>query len=160
MDFVEKVSDDQVILHEPKAALDELNEFEETHYLPLDENGEGLNAYYWNPPLAGLNTGPYPVFPHPVYIVKTTSNIPENYVALKEGARVITEDGEHAGNLERVITDTKTDQATHIVISSGFLLKENKLVPAHWIKDVTEDEVKLSIESGLLDRLVEYEEER
>jgi PRC-barrel domain len=115
-----------------------------------------LEAYYWNPPTQGLTNSPYPVLPYPVYVESSRPNIPDNFIALKEGARVLTEDGVHAGNLERLIMNPETEQATHFVISSGFLTKERKLLPAHWIKDVTEDEVHLSVASGLFDRLSEY----
>lgn len=157
MDFVEKVNEAGVILHESKKAIEKLNKFEETHYVPLGGSGEDPDAYYWYPPLSGVTMGAYPLFPQPVYIEKTESNIPENYIALKEGARIITADGKHIGNIERIITDMKSDRVTHLVISSGLLLKEEKVVPAHWIRDVSEDEVHLSIDAAFADKLVHFE---
>ncbi len=159
MDLVERVEEDRVVLKSSKKALENLNEFEETRYIPLNEDGEQLRAYYWNPPVHGLTDSPYPVYPHPIYVESTRPNIPENYVALKEGARVVTEDGKHAGNLERVLTDPKTDQVTHLVVSGGFLSGEKKLLPAYWIQSLDEDEIHLSVESRLFDKLVEYEPE-
>lgn len=160
MDQVERVEDDQVVLKSSREGLDQLKVFEVTRYIPLNEDGEQLNAYYWNPPVQGLTDSPYPLFPHPVYVESTRSNIPENSVALKEGAHIITGDGKHAGDLERVITDPATDQVTHLVVSGGFLSTARKLVPAYWIKDVMEDEIHLSVESGLFDRTVEFQPEK
>jgi uncharacterized protein YrrD len=158
LDFVEKVTEDRVLLHESKQNLKELNTFEETHFVPLDPEGENVvQAYYWYPPLSGANMGGYSLFPQPVYIEKTERNIPENYVALREGARVIAVDGDHVGNIERIITDTRTNRATHLVISSGLLSREKKLIPAHWLGDVSDDEVHLSVESTFLDRLPEFQ---
>jgi uncharacterized protein YrrD len=99
-----------------------------------------------------MNMGGYPLFPQPVYIEHTVTNIPENYVALKQGAKIITSDDQHVGNIERIITDMKNDRVTHLVISKGTLLKEEKVVPAHWISDVSEDEVHLSIDSDFVER--------
>ena len=159
LDFVKDVQDGRVVLSSSREGLDKLDTFEEVQYIPRNEEGEQLEAYYWYPPLHGLSMAPYPVYPHPVYIESSGPNFPENFVALKEGARVMTEDGKHAGNLERIIVDPDTNQATHIVVSSGFLTKESKLLPAYWIKDVSEDEVHLTVESGLFDKLVEYKPE-
>lgn len=160
MDFVEGVREGKVHLNANKEGLDRLDTFDETHYVPLDPAGEEVQAYYWYPPLSGATMGGYPLFPQPVFIERTERQFPENYVALKEGARVATEDGEHLGNVERIITDAKSDRATHFVISSGGLLKERRLIPTHWIKDVSEDEVRLSVEPGFLERLPVYEQER
>lgn len=158
MDIVEGVTEDQVRLKVNKEGLDHLDTFDETHYVPLDPAGEQVEADYWYPPLSGATMGGYPLFPQPVFIERTERQFPENYVALKEGARVVTEDGEHIGNIERVITDTKTDRATHLVLSGG-LLKDKRLVPTHWIKDVSEEEVRLSVEPGFLERLPRYDQE-
>lgn len=158
MDMVDRVEDDRVILKSGEDALKELNVFEETRYIPLNEDGERLDAYYWYPPVHGLTDSPYPLYPYPIYVESTRPNIPENYVALKEGAKVTTEDDESAGKLDSVLTDPKTDQITHLVVSSG-MLGERKLLPAYWIKDVTEDEIHLSIEAGLIDKLEKYQEE-
>ena len=116
-----------------------------------------MDAYYWYPSVHVLTDSPYPLYPHPIYVESTRPNVPENYVALKEGAKVTTEDDESAGKLESVLTDPKTDQITHLVVSSG-MLGERKLLPAYWIKDVTEDEIQLSVEAGLIDRLEKYQE--
>jgi hypothetical protein len=159
MDFVKSMDDQGVHLSQPKEALDKLNQFEETHYLPLDRTGQDIDAYYWYPPLSGINMGGYPLFPQPVYIEHKETNVPENYVALRQGARVISSDGEHIGNIERFLLTQKNDQVTHLVISSGILLKEEKLVPAHWIRDASEEEVHLSVEAAFVDRLAKYQHE-
>lgn len=77
-------------------------------------------------------------------------------VALKEDAKVIASDGEHFGDIERIITDAKNEVATHLVVSSGLLRKEKRLVPTYWITDVSEDEVQLSVDSHDLDRLPDF----
>lgn len=89
----------------------------------------------------------------------TNKVISDETVALKEGAKVISKDGEHIGNVEEVIIETAEDVATHIVVSKGFFLKDRKLVPSIWISDVDEDQVILSVWSDLFDQLPEYESE-
>jgi uncharacterized protein YrrD len=96
------------------------------------------------------------VYPKPKF-VKTENVIPDETVALEEGAKVISRDGEHIGNVEEVIVETAEYLATHIVVSEGLFLKERKLVPTIWITDVDEDQVTLSVDSDLFERLPEYE---
>jgi hypothetical protein len=43
------------------------------------------------------------------------------------------------------------------VVSEGLFHKERKLVPTIWITDVDEDQVTLSVDSDLFERLPEYE---
>jgi uncharacterized protein YrrD len=81
-------------------------------------------------------------------------------IALSEGAKVIAENGEHVGNIETLITDPKDDRVTHVVIASGLLTKERKIIPVHWLNTVLDDEVRLSVDSRLLERLPEYHPER
>jgi hypothetical protein len=45
---------------------------------------------------------------------------------------------------------------THFVIGNGFLLKEHKLVPAHWVNTMMDEKIHLSVESHLFDRLPDY----
>jgi sporulation protein YlmC with PRC-barrel domain len=100
----------------------------------------------------------YPGYPERPYVAETEQNIPEDTVALAEGAKVYGSDGEHVGDVEQVFMDAQTDQATHLVISRGLLLKERKLVPTTWATTVGEDEVYLSVDSSFMDRLPDYKE--
>jgi len=93
----------------------------------------------------------------PQFVLKTDQDIPEGTIALEEGAKVVSRDGEHVGNVEQVITESQANRVTHFVISEGFLLKERKLVPVVWVAKVAEDEIRLSIESSLFERLPEYQ---
>jgi hypothetical protein len=96
-------------------------------------------AYYGWPPLA------------------TTRNIPADTIPLKEGAEVISSDEKHLGEVERLFVDSESHKATHFLISQGTLFKEEKLVPAHWIRSVEENKVQLSAPARLLERLPAYQ---
>ena len=167
MDLVGSLTEDRISLQGSKEHLDELPEYEETHYVRPDattDEGEvsthTTDTLYWYPPvdLSAGGFGRYPVafFPQSLYVQKTTKNIPEGMIALAQGVKVVAEDGEHVGNIETLITDPKDDRVTHVVVSSGLLLKERKIIPAYWLSSVSDDEVHLSVESRLLERLPEY----
>lgn len=140
--------------------LEDFPDFETVHYVPLDETDnpyqDAIEASYWYPPVSpGWAISNYVGYPIPKFVLKTDKDIPEGTVALEEGAKVISRDGKHVGNVEQVITESQDNRVTHFVISEGFLLKERKLVPAVWVEKVAEDEIHLSVESGLFERLPE-----
>jgi uncharacterized protein YrrD len=165
-------AEDRVTLRENAGDLEALPDFEERHYVLLDEerlkkvSAKGYaSPLHWYPPVgttwwrSGGYLG-YPGFfgyPVPPYVVETERNIPEGTVALKEGAKVVSRDGEHVGDVEAVLTDPEEDRATHLVISQGLLLKERKLVPTSWISTVLPDEVHLAVGAHLIEGLREYE---
>ena len=162
MDLIGSVTDERIALQGSKEHLDELPDYEETHYVPRDAAiDDDMNTLYWNPPVDGWGGyGRYAFYyPQSQYLRRTEKNIPEGMVALAEGAKVLAEDGDQVGTIETLITDPKDERVTHLVISSGLLLKERKMIPAYWLSSVNDDEVHLSVESRLLDRLPEYHPE-
>jgi uncharacterized protein YrrD len=164
MDLIGSVTEERIALQGSKEHLDELPKYEETHYVPRDASVEDdMRTLYWYPPVGMW--GPYgyaryPIYPESLYMRETEKNIPEGMIALSEGAKVIAENGEHVGNIETLITDPKDDRVTHVVIASGLLTKERKIIPVHWLNTVLDDEVRLSVDSRLLERLPEYHPER
>jgi uncharacterized protein YrrD len=167
---IQSDSEDKVVLNED-IKFDELPPFEETYFVRADEDlddpgqtGEHAYryapAYYWYPARPGfvdpvMGPGFYPI---PVTGGETRRNIPEDTVPLKEGTDVLSSDGEHVGDVERLIVEPASNTATHFVISQGMLFKDRKLVPTHWVKSVAEDQVRLAVSRRVLERLPSYED--
>ena len=164
-------SEDRVVLNEELGNFDELPPFEETHYIqatdeypttlgtPSDPVYQYAPAYYWYPSrthvgFPGLGLGYYPGVP-----TETTRNIPQDTVPLTEGANVMSADGEHVGDVERLFIDSDSNKVTHFLISQGLLFKHQKLVPAQWVKSMEENKVYLAVPSRLLERLPSHEEQ-
>jgi uncharacterized protein YrrD len=165
IEYVNRGVEDQITLEKNAEELEVLPSYDPDSYISLDrtdypDEDQGIDASYWYPPLYHswwtTHGGSPGWYPKPRY-VKAENVIPEETVALEEGAKVISKDGKHIGNVEEVIVETAEYLATHIVVSEGFFLKERKLVPTIWIKDVFEDQVTLSVRSDLFDQLPEYE---
>jgi len=161
--LVGAATENRVTLREDAGDLEALPEFEVKHYVPIGEaemhrkpEPGYVPSFYLYPP-AGVSwwttPGGYPI---PPYVVETERHVPEGTVPLKEGAEVVSLDGDHMGDVEAVLTDPEEDRATHLLISQGLLLKENKLIPTTWVSTVLEDEVHLMVGSDLLKRLPEY----
>jgi uncharacterized protein YrrD len=167
LSLVASATEDRVTLRPDAADLDKLPPFEEVHYIPLDESEAVTAAYpvgwaspfYWYEPLGTSMTyvdyGAGYDFP---YRTETEKNIPEDTVALKEGARVISDDGQHVGNVKRVFTRSDNDRATHFLVSEGLIFRVHKLVPTSWIHDIQEDEVHLNVSAATLNRVPEFQE--
>ena len=83
----------------------------------------------------------------PPPIAETNRSIPEQLIALKEGAPVFSVDQEHVGNVKRVITDPEDGQVKRFIIAKGLLLKENKSIPFAWVDVLGEEKVSLTVDS-------------
>jgi uncharacterized protein YrrD len=174
VDYFDEAASEQAFIRHNSSILDDLPKFEEIEYTPMDP-ADLEAAYgkfeeppfflYWNPPLGVTpyyTTGYYGSAPLPVregvpeyprYVQHTKQNIPEDTVALQEGAHVHSSDGEHVGDIEDIYVDPQTDYATHVMISQGFLLKEKKWLPTLWFRTVTEDDVYLAVRASTVEKL-------
>jgi uncharacterized protein YrrD len=165
VDLVASAAEDRITLEEDIGDLKELPYFEVEKYVNLSQEEIERAAFppdfvrpvYWYPAVGVPPVG-YPGYPGPPHIVRTERNIPDYTVALEEDARVISADGKHVGNVERVITGSADNIATHFLISKGILFREHKLVPVSWVDRIEEEQIHLAVGSSLLEALPEYEE--
>jgi len=173
---------DRVTLRPDAGDLSNVPDFEEAHYVMVD-NGTpaaaalamdeapaispgatrtvtavvGAPAMLWNPPAIGVNDyGPGVSIDAPRTVKVIDRNIPDNTVPLKEGAKVLAADGETVGRVERVFVNSDTRQATHLLVEQGKLTKTHKTIPVQWVDTVYEREVHLAVSSRLLEGLPEY----
>jgi uncharacterized protein YrrD len=184
--LVGATGEDDVRLRPDAGDPSELPDFEETHYVmaemgtptrPPDEAppagrppvataslvvaGVAAPSLLWYPPAIGYNgyaAGPGP-FAGPAVpgAVKTVDrNIPDNTVPLREGAKVVASDGERVGHVERVFVNSETKQATHWLLHHGTLTPTHKAIPMQGVEAVTEREVRLAVNSKLVNGLPEY----
>lgn len=152
----------QITLTKNEMELEDLPDFTETSYVSMDSpdaSEENAESVYFYPPrhIAWWTTGGRIWYPKPRYVLKTEEAIPEESVALEEGAAVVDKDGNDIGEIERVIVTEADNRASHIVVSRGLMSKEHKLIPTLWITDVMEEKIYLSIDSDLFERLPEHE---
>jgi uncharacterized protein YrrD len=158
--LIDLENEDRIMLRETNQTVDDLTNYETSHYVASDETAapyENVRTSYWYPPVDFQTPIPRNVpAAVPDRPVEPVSSIPEGRVAIAEGAKVVSADDHHIGNVEQVITNSATNTVTHFVIGKGFLLKEHKLVPTSWVSDVSEEKIQLSVDSGLFDRLPDY----
>ena len=66
-------------------------------------------------------------------------------------------EGEPIGNVEQIIADSQSDQVTHIVISKGLFFNEEKMIPSSWVSGYDSNQLKLVVNSKIIEQLPEYE---
>jgi uncharacterized protein YrrD len=164
--MVTSAMEDKVYLNSEIDGFDHLPPFEEKHFIrtsPEDMRHAGypddksFPAYYWYPPQGYVG---YPTFilePQPWVSSETKRNIPEETVPLKDGSQIISADGEHVGNIERLLVESGLNRATHLIMKHGILFKEHTLIPTHWVASVVEDKVYLTVSAHLIRSLPPYD---
>jgi hypothetical protein len=153
--------------------FNDLDRFQEDKYVITNEatlldkgyvSDDTVSHYYYYPPAPfggmGIAQPPIPVSGDQGVVHQMEQHIPDGTVALKEGAKVISSDSKHLGNVEKVFVDTGSARATHLLITKGLLLKERKLIPTDWVDTVDEDEVFLAVDSSFAARLPDYQENK
>ena len=156
LSLVAATTDERVVLRQDAGDLEALPEYNEEQFVPLDEVEQSrLNAAS----IYGVPLYPYMGYPIPtLQQIEVEPNIPDNTVALAEGAKVFSADGEHVGDVDRILTDTETDRVTHLVISQGLILKERKLLPIAWVSLIKPDELYLAVGTTMVESLRPYDE--
>jgi uncharacterized protein YrrD len=165
LDLVETASEDRIVLKEGPQDPDDFPDFEKTHFIPVEEartpekrGSKGLSLLAWYYPLPGgawwhTRMGAYPGYPKPPYVRRTELNIPDGTVPLEERAKVVSRDGEHVGDIERVYADEEQQRVTHLLVSRGLVSKSRKLIPSMWVENVSEDKVRLSVGERFIEKL-------
>jgi len=167
-----------VLLRQDVGDVQQLPPYQESHYIPADSPADLPPSRDTDPQRTrthiALPVYAYPPFDVPFFndrygyglgmppdlMVETTTNIPKDEIALKEGAYVISRDNQHVGNIEQVLTDTSTNRTTHFIMSHGRLFKTRKLIPMQWVADLKEDQVRLAVTVAALEHARDYEQQR
>jgi uncharacterized protein YrrD len=150
--YIAETTENQIVLTREAEELDSFPPFEERHLVVSEEEPRQNPTDV--PPVVYGSPGFGPMIveaPGEKIVTKIEQNIPEETVAVKEGAKVITADGKYIGNVERVLSDTSVNQATNLEISKGLLVKERRLIPMKWVMSIGEDEIRLRVNEALID---------
>ena len=147
--FIAETAEDQIVLSRDADEIEAFPPLEETYLVDVDQKSADVPPVIQGTP--GFY-GPVSVWsPEEKFSTQTDQNIPDGTVAMKEGAKVITADGKHVGNVERVLADASVDQVTNLEISKGRFAKEWRLIPMKWVMTMDEDEVHLRVNEASID---------
>ena len=156
IELVAETTPDQIVLSPEAGDPSDLPLFETRQLVdgpPKDQessSSEDVPPVFLGYPVPGTSISP---ISYELLFTHIVQNIPEGMVAMKEGAKVITAEGEHVGNVERVLADAEIDQVTHLLISRGLITKVRKLIPIKWVTAIGEDKVHLRVEKNSVEKL-------
>ncbi len=165
VDLTAGTIEEEVILHPGADNLDEIPDFEEEYYIPAeDPKGRGQTPAGYAPPVTWYHQHPgiawwgglgaYPGYAKP-FVLSTHRNIPDDTIPLEEGAKVMDSEGDRIGKVKSVYVEPDEHHVTHLLVESGALSRHSRIVPSRWIKSVSEDSVRLTIDKDFFDRLPE-----
>lgn len=150
--YIVETAENQIVLNREAGDLKSFPPFEERHLVDADGDMDRKprdvpQVIYGSPGLGPM------IVPAPgqKLITQVEQNIPNGTVAVKEGAKVITADGKHVGNVERVLADASVDQVTNLEISKGLFTKEKRLIPMKWVMSMGEDVIRLRVNEESID---------
>jgi uncharacterized protein YrrD len=155
IEWVSKTTADHIVLNKTAGDADAFPPLEEEHIIDeesVERSDISIQPMVYGAPVFGT---PVPATSGEQFVTRVDQNIPEGTVAMKEGARVISADGKHVGDVERVFTGVPNEQITHLLVSRGKIKKKTKLVPIDWVGNMNEDEVNLLVNKVSIDNLAD-----
>ncbi|MEW6400934.1 MAG: PRC-barrel domain-containing protein [Chloroflexota bacterium] len=75
----------------------------------------------------------------------------------KKDAEVISSEGEKIGTLDRVVMDPQTREVAYLVVRSGILLREDRLIPMGLLKSVTGRRIEVKTSKKNLNEFTRYD---
>lgn len=162
--YIDTAERDRIVLKEDAPRPDAYPEFEETQFVPIgsfedfrdkpSQDARKLLWYHTSVRLPGEHNLYYPAqADKPLFHKEKKRNIPDDTVALEEGASVTDTAGSHLGQIQAVFTEKENLTVTHILVVSGLIKKEPTLIPVNWIKQISEDSVQLYLRKETFENL-------
>jgi len=154
IDQVAETTEDQVVLRDEAGEWESFTLFEQDRIVS-DDVGQSTPSTDSGPVIFGVpGVGPAVVSgSEEQFTTRLEQNIPEGTVALKEGAKVFTADDKQVGTVDRVLADPSVEQATHLIITQGLLVKDKRLIPMSWVMMLGEETVHLNVTEAQLREL-------
>jgi sporulation protein YlmC with PRC-barrel domain len=160
--LVAETLEDQIRLNEKARDMDDFPPFEEQVAANGSESARRSSPTE-NPPLtaaghpdAGLPAIPsLPAVPAGSMVTEVRQNIPAGTIAMEETPKIITLEGIHAGDVERILADPADDHLTHLLVSNGLFKKTVKLIPIQWVAMLGMEHIHLKVKKSELDKLPE-----
>ena len=161
--MVLRSEEDQIKLVETDEDLEDLPDYRQDEFFPVEDPDTPRPDPTLSRPFLAIKPQIVPQSqPGHMRIVRKEDyhkNIPEHTELLEVGADVCTLDGEDVGNIQEMITDPKTHQIRHLVIGRGWLEDKEVLIPMDWIKEISTDQVELTVDRKVIQNLPPHLEE-
>lgn len=155
IESIESTADGKILLNWSVHDVQNSPLFEEERLVPDDTSGPVIPPQSHSPAGDILPTG-FPAATPPGsdrFHEENVQNIHEGSVALSEGAKIYSFEGNVIGSLERIVANLPGDLATHLVIAKGLLGGTKRMIPITWVKSMSEDEIHLRVKEETVDEV-------
>lgn len=158
IEMIAETHPDRVILRD-NAEIDTFTDFQERHFiaadgeeLPATFTAEHAQPVYWYPFGSVEVYRRYASASRMPYYTAVDRRMPEQARKLTQGVKVISADGIHVGNIERVYVDPDSGHVMTFLVSESVILKNKTFIPSAWISKFSKGEVQLAVGSLLLEK--------
>jgi uncharacterized protein YrrD len=152
VELVDETADGHIVLREEAGVLEGCPPFEERKQVPAESESPADEEE--SPPVGyHILTSPIKSLSEEESSTRIERNIPDGTVAMKEGAQVVSAEGKAIGHVERILIDPTVDQITHLLVTSGLLLKQARLIPINWVMYLGEDSIHLRVKRDSVEAL-------
>ena len=153
-------NDQRIKLHEFEGEFDDLQDYQETYFIPVENyinkevDGKIIPLLFYPPnPITTTHAA------HPASVPVVKENLATDKESLEEGMNVVALDNHKVGGVKEVILHPTTDRVTHLLVSKGLLFKHQFLIPSEWVRDIKESAVHLYVDSKVIEKLPDYKHE-
>jgi len=156
--WVERSSEDEIVLNATVADLNALPKYREVDFAEPDPSYRPLSGHrvqetrVWVSPYVAVDGG------KPWLLHHVRLGIQDDEVLLRRGLPVQTSDGRHAGVLDHLVVEPKDMRVTYLVVRRGWLWnRQARIVPLERVAAATDYGVRLDMSAEELDRAPLYQ---
>jgi osmotically-inducible protein OsmY/sporulation protein YlmC with PRC-barrel domain len=155
--WVERASEDEIVLNATVADLKALPEYHEIDFIEPDPSYRPLSGHrveetrIWVSPYVSIGGG------RPWILRRVRLGIQDDEVLLRRGLPVQTRDGRTAGALDHLVVEPASHRITHLVVRRGWLWdRQARIVPLERVAALTDYSVQLNMGAEELDQAPPY----
>ncbi len=162
IELIAETSENQIVLDQNAGDIETFPPLEEEYVLdereavhdPLYAGSAGLSEVGH----ADLGARAMRAAPGHGVIPQVRQNIPDGTIAMDENPKIISLEGIHVGNVERILADPQDEHMTGLVVSSGLFVKVMKLIPIHWVTEMGIEHIHLKVKRSLVEELADIKQ--
>lgn len=147
---------DQIKLHAFEGTIEDLQDFEETHFITLDNyinnkiDGKIIPMMFYSPLSRSQS---YAAQLTSIPVIK--KRLPFGKESIQKGVDVVSLDDEVIGSVKELVLDPRTDRISHLLVADGLLFKREFMIPIEWVKSIENSRLDLFVDSKVVEKIPE-----
>lgn len=159
IELIAETSENQIVLNQNAGDIETFPPLEEEYIVderePVRDPPYAGSAGLSGVGHADLGARAMRVAPGHGMIPQVRQNIPDGTIVMDENPKIITLEGIHVGNVERILADPTDEHMTGLVVSNGLFVKEMKLIPIQWVTEMGMEHIHLCVKKASVEELAD-----